>query len=271
MLSTESKIKLARVLYRLLKLAGVGDSQLVTRSGVRFQLDLREGIDLSIFLFGGFQNHVVSVSPGVPDAVVFDVGANIGAITLPLARRHPSAQFHCFEPTHYALEKLRRNLELNPALAARVVVNSCFVGSSSGVTQEAQAYASWRVDGPAAGDAHDTHFGVKMASTTTRTSLDDYVAARQIPKVHLIKIDTDGHEFEVLAGAQKLMATSRPRIILEMCPYLLEEKGLTLKDYTEVLGAGYRMTTLPSRRPFDEKALARIPRRGSMDVLAEPC
>ena len=270
MLSTESKIKLARVLYRLLKLARLSDTQLVTRSGVRFQLDLREGIDLAIFLFGGFQNHVVSVSPGPPDAVVFDVGANIGAITLPLARRHPSAQFHCFEPTHYALEKLRRNLSLNPALAARVVVNPCFVGSSSGVIQDAQAYASWRVDAPPAGDVHNTHFGLKMASTTTLTSLDNYVVAHQIPKVHLIKIDTDGHEYEVLAGAQKLIATSRPRIILEMCPYLLEEQRLTLKDYIAVLGPGYRMTTLPSGRPFDEKALASIPRRGSMDVLAEP-
>lgn len=271
MLSTESKIKLARVLYRLLKLAGFKDTQLVTRSGVRFQLDLREGIDLSIFLFGGFQNHVVSVSPGVPDAVIFDVGANIGAITLPLARRHPSAQLHSFEPTYFALEKFRHNLELNPALAARVTVNPCFVGSTSGTTPEAQAYASWRVDGSTAADVHAMHFGLKMASTVTRTSLDDYVAAHQIPKVHLIKIDTDGHEFEVLAGAQKLIATSRPRLVLEMCPYILEEKRLTLKDYVDMIGPGYRMMDLRTRRPFDEKALARVVHRGGTDVLAEVC
>lgn len=271
MLATESKIKLARVLYRLLKLAGFQDNQLVTRAGVRFQLDLREGIDLSIFLFGGFQNHVVSVSPGVPDAVIFDVGANIGAITLPLARRHPCAQLHSFEPTYYALEKLRRNLELNPTLAARVTVNPCFIGSTSGTTHEAQAYASWRLDDTTGNEVHDTHFGLKMEATVTRISLDDYMAAKEIPQVHLIKIDTDGHEFEVLAGAQKLIANSRPRIVLEMCPYLLEENRLTLKDYVDVLGPGYRMTDLRTGSPFDERALARLTHRGGIDVLAEAC
>ncbi len=271
MLTTESKIKLARVLYRLLKWARFQDQQLVTRAGVRFQLDLREGIDLSIFLFGGFQNHVVSASPGVSDAVIFDVGANIGAITLPLAHRYPSAQLHSFEPTYYALEKFRRNLELNPTLAARVTVNPCFVGSTSETTQDAQAYSSWRLDDTTGADVHDTHFGLKMAATVTRTTLDDYVAANHLPKVHLIKIDTDGHEFEVLAGAQKLIATSRPHIVMEMCPYLLEEKRLTLKDYLHVLGPGYRMTDLRTGRPFDEMAFARLTHRGGIDVLAEAC
>ncbi len=271
MLATESKIKLARVLYRLLKLAGFRDEQVVTRSGVRFQLDLREGIDLSIFLFGGFQNHVVSVSVGATDPVIVDVGANIGAITLPLARRHSRAQVHSFEPTHYAVEKFRRNLALNPALAARVTVNPCFVGSTSGTMAEGKAYASWRLDDTTGAEMHDTHLGIKMAAVTTRTSLDNYVEAKDISQVHLMKIDTDGQEFEVLAGAQKLIAFSRPRIVMEMCPYLLEEKHLTLKDYVEVLGPGYRITDLRTGRAFDEKSFARVSPRGGIDVMAEPC
>ncbi|MDB6007479.1 MAG: hypothetical protein JWR15_4466 [Prosthecobacter sp.] len=271
MLSTASKIKLARVLYRLLKLAGFRDEQAATRSGVRFQLDLREGIDVSIFLFGRFQNHVVSVSPGSDAPIIFDVGANIGAITLPLALRYPQAQLHSFEPTYFALEKFRRNLALNPDLATRVTVNPCFVGSTSGTMLEAKAYASWRVDGATGGEVHGTHFGHKMEATTAQTSLDDYVQVNHIPKVHLLKIDTDGQEFEVLVGAQKLIATSRPRIVMEMCPYLLEEKRLTLNDYVQVLGPGYRMTELRTGRSFDDKAFARVSRRGGIDVLAEPC
>ena len=271
MLATESKIKLARVLFRLLKLAGFRDEQVVTRSGVRFQLDLREGIDLSIFLFGGFQNHVTSVSIGATGPVIVDVGANIGAITLPLARRHARAQVHSFEPTYFALEKFRRNLALNPTLAARVTVNPCFVGSTSGTMPEAKAYASWRLDDTTGAEVHDTHFGLMKEATATRTSLDDYVAANDIPQVHLIKIDTDGQEFEVLAGAQKLIAVSRPCIVMEMCPYLLEENHLTFKDYVQVLGPSYRMTDLRTRRPLDEKSFARVSPRGGIDVLAEPC
>lgn len=269
MLSTASKIKAARVLHRLLKLAGFKDEQSVTRCGIRYQLDLREGIDLAIFLFGGFQNHVAAVSPGAEDAVIFDVGANIGAITLALAKRNPRARIHCFEPTHYALAKLRRNLALNPALAERVTVNPCFVGRASGSVTHAAAYASWRVDGACAADAHATHGGEWMEATTVMTTLDDHAASHGMPKVHLLKIDTDGHELEVLAGAQRLLATSRPRIVMEMCPHLLAERKLTLKDYAEVLGPGYRMKELRTGRPFDEAEFSGVPWRGGIDVLAE--
>jgi FkbM family methyltransferase len=267
-LNTESKIKVARVLYRLLKLAGFRDEQTVSRAGLRFQLDLREGIDLSIFLFGSFQDNIAKVPPGAGDAVIFDVGANPGAITLALARRNPHAHVHSFEPTHYALQKLSRNLALNPALAGRVIVNPVFVSRASGPAADPAAYASWRVDGKAP-NPHGTHHGSRMEAVASTTMLDEYVDSHGIPKVHLLKIDTDGHEFEVLAGAQNLLATSRPRIVMEMCPYLLDEKKLTFKDYAGVLGPGYRLTELLTGRPFDEGALARVPRRGGIDVLAE--
>lgn len=271
MLSTRSKIKAARVLYRLLRLAGCKDEQIVTRARVRYQLDLREGIDLSVFLFGGFQNHIAKVPPGAEDAVIFDVGANIGAITLALAQRNPRARIHSFEPTHYALAKLRRNLALNPALAGRITVNPVFVGHASGAAPAAAAYASWRVDDHVA-DAHETHRGSLMETVESMTTLDDYVAANGLARVHLVKIDTDGHEFEVLAGAQKMITTNRPRIVMELCPYLLEEKRLTLKDYTELLGPGYRLLELHTGRRLDEAALARrVPRGGGIDVLASVC
>lgn len=267
MLSTASKIKAASLLYRLLKLAGLKDEQIVTRGGIRYHLDLREGIDLSLFLFGGFQNHVTTVSPGVEEAVIFDVGANIGAITLALAQKNPRARIHSFEPTHYALEKLRRNLALNPGLAERVTICPLFIGSSSEAAGDTHAYASWRVDEQTI-DAHPTHHGSKMPSATNMTSLDDYVATQGIPHVHLIKIDTDGHELDVLRGAQRLLATSRPRIVMEMCPYLLEEKKLTLKDYVDALGPGYVLRELGAGKPFDECSLGRVAARGSTDVLA---
>lgn len=268
--STATKIKFARLLYRLLHLVGVRNEQLVTRSGVRYHLDLREGIDLSIFLFGGFQNHVAEVAPGAAEAFILDVGANIGGVALPLARRHPQAQVHCFEPTHFAFHKLQRNLALNPDLQGRVVINNVFAGSFSGEVTHAAAYASWRIDGAGRGMVHDTHQGSMMEATTFQTTLDDYAKAHGIPTVHMLKIDTDGNELEVLKGAQEIIAAHRPRIVMEMCPYLLKEKHLSLTDYSRLLGPGYRMTDVRTGREFDDSALARVPARGGTDVLAEP-
>lgn len=257
------------MLYRLLRLAGVRDEQVVTRSGIRFRLDLREGIDLSVFLSGGFQRDVARVKPSVDNAVIFDVGANMGAMTLAFAKQHPRAHVHAFEPTHQALQRLAANLALNPGLADRVTVNATFVGRHSGAAADSQAYSSWRVDGVSE-QAHAVHLGTKQAAVTAVTSLDDYAAANGITKVHLIKIDTDGHEFEVLAGAHQVIATSRPRIVLEMCPYLLAEKNRTLTDFFDLLGPGYRWLDLAKRRLFDQKAFDRLPQGGGMDVLVEP-
>jgi hypothetical protein len=101
-------------------------------------------------------------------------------------------------------------------------------------------------------------------------TLDDYQAVHGISKVHLLKIDTDGHELEVLNGARHLIASSRPRIVMEMCPYLLIEQKLSLADYSYVLGPGYRMIEICSGKVFDEAFLARVPRGGGVDVLAVP-
>ena len=56
---------------------------------------------------------------------------------------------------------------------------------------------------------------------------------------------------------------------MELCPYLPEEQKLTLKDYENAPGPGYRMSELRSGRLFNEAAFARAPKRGGFDVLVE--
>lgn len=271
MLSTRTKVRIAYVLYHLLRALGVRDSQLVKRSGIQFRLDLREGIDLSIFLFGGFQSAVADVSIGDASPVILDVGANIGAIALPLAKRHPLAHVHCFEPTHFAISKLRENVRLNPELAERIIVNHTFVGSASGTMPQPKTYASWRIDGDQTGSRHSAHMGALMDATDAVTSLDDYVEANRIERVHLLKIDTDGHEMGVLRGCQRLLQHCRPLIVMEVCPYLLEEQGVTLASFKDLLEPlGYALTDIRSGRVVDERLLARMPYGGSIDVLASP-
>ena len=92
MLTTRTKIALARLIQRPLMMArrmfGQGHETIVRRRGVRWQLDLREGIDLSIYLLRAFEPSTLKaferlVKPGM---TVLDIGANIGAHTLHLAR-----------------------------------------------------------------------------------------------------------------------------------------------------------------------------------------
>ena len=53
---TKIKIAIARILYKTVKIFIRNNPIDVKRAGINYELDLTEGIDLSIFLFGGFQN-----------------------------------------------------------------------------------------------------------------------------------------------------------------------------------------------------------------------
>ena len=91
-IKTKQKILLARWVQLLVmaarRLAGRGPSTQVTRQGIRWAQDLREGIDFSIWLLGSFEPETVRCYQRLirPGDVVLDIGANIGAHTLPLAR-----------------------------------------------------------------------------------------------------------------------------------------------------------------------------------------
>jgi len=56
--STKVKMLVAQLLYWALRCLGINSCQLVERQGIKYDLNLKEGIDLSIYLFGNFQKHV---------------------------------------------------------------------------------------------------------------------------------------------------------------------------------------------------------------------
>lgn len=95
----------------------------VTRNGVRYRL---WGHDLNEWYIATQNVHSDRVtacldrlSSGVAAPVLWDIGANIGGVTLPFLQRNPSARAVCFEPSPEVAGRLLANLALNPALAKR--------------------------------------------------------------------------------------------------------------------------------------------------------
>jgi SAM-dependent methyltransferase len=153
MLSTKSKIRIAKVLAASViqgrRLVGRGPLLLAKRDGIVWQLDLREGIDFAIYLVGGFELRTLRayrdhVRPG---DVVLDIGANVGAHTLPLARlTGRGGRVIAFEPSDFACAKLRRNIELNPQLAPAIEACQIMLAASSADPLSTGVYASWPLD-----------------------------------------------------------------------------------------------------------------------------
>src|SRR4249920_3325430 len=90
MLTTKTKVKLAATAYKCISvgraIAGKDKNANVRRGNLRWQLDLSEGIDFSIYLLGAFERSTVATLRKLvrPGNVVFDIGANIGAHSLHL-------------------------------------------------------------------------------------------------------------------------------------------------------------------------------------------
>jgi hypothetical protein len=125
MLSTCHKIRIVRTLSSHVqffrKCFGRTTRVIVTRRGVTWVLDLREGIDFAIYLLGGFELRTLRSYPRTIKAgdTVLDVGANIGAHTLPFAQLVGSpGKVFSFESTAYAFAKQKTNISLTPRFAA---------------------------------------------------------------------------------------------------------------------------------------------------------
>ena len=133
---------MVNLLYHILRLVGVSSVRIIERKGIRYQVDLAEGIDLSLFLFGHYQKHVTHNNLfGLPkNCVVLDVGANFGVTSLSLVSRYPSAIIYAFEPTDYAFEKLNINLDLNPEARSRIKPFQLFVSDHESPSKEFQVH-----------------------------------------------------------------------------------------------------------------------------------
>jgi len=227
---------LARLAYLAVhavrRLTGKDDIAKVSRCGLRWVLDLREGLDLTIFLTGYFEHGVVRTCQRLlkPGDVAIDVGANMGSQTLHMAKAvGPTGRVLSVEPTSCPLGRLRANLSGNPSLLSRVCLIQAFLTSTSEEHIPEFLPSSWRLAGDRSG-AHPIHRGVPQDTKGAYSlTLDQLAEKEKLRKVNLIKIDVDGAEDAVIAGGERTISFFRPYIVMEVAPYTLIERGLSGK------------------------------------------
>ena len=248
--STKFKIRVANLLYQMLRLVGVSPVRIIERKGIRYQVDLAEGIDLSLFLFGHYQKHVThnNLFSLPQNCVVLDVGANFGVISLSLMNQYPSAIIYAFEPTDYAFKKLKINIDLNPEVKNHIKPCQLFVSDHEDSPKESHVYSSWRVD-QLVKEIHPIHCGILKSASCKTVTIDGFVRENNIDRLDLIKIDTDGNELSVLRGAKEVLCDFRPVIVFEIATYLLDENQESFyEDFLKLMTPiGYKVFDSVSR------------------------
>jgi len=271
---TRVRLGLARLLYFFIHTILRQNKQVVQRKGIFYEVDLAEGIDLSLYVFGNFQDYVTRNKYfSIPaDAVILDVGANVGSMTFRFARMASKGHVYAFEPTDYAHAKLLKNISLNPQFASRITPVQCFLADQNSRMHEMKAYASWKVDGSTP-DMHPLHGGtIKPADSVPAVTLDHFCLENAIQRVDLIKIDTDGHEYKVLKGACKTVKKYLPFVVFEIGGYVLDEQQIEFEqvyDYFENLG--YSLLNARNGQKITlQNFTNQIPLRATTDIIAIP-
>jgi FkbM family methyltransferase len=141
-----------------------------------------------------------------------DIGANVGTISRVLLKQVGSTgQVHAFEPnTDLVNSNLLRITQSNFHIHTEAV---------SSTSAEATFFIDCRDDLPAVASSirvlDDLHAlgKVKPVSVMT-TTLDEFIKRSGVAP-HFIKIDVEGHELDVLRGANETIASFRPIIVFE--------------------------------------------------------
>lgn len=274
--STRWKVLIAHAIFKTIRLLRIKQKRVVCRKGLIYEIDLAEGIDLSIFLFGGFQKHITqSKLFEVPqNAVIFDIGANCGAISLSFADLYLDSIVYAFEPTDYAFQRLIRNIELNKnRVEDRILPIQTFISESSDESTKLEAYSSWPIDKVFENKKrHPVHLGLMKGATNQQTSLDAFVQRQGIKKIDIIKIDTDGHELSVLKGGLDTIRKFRPTIIFEVTTYLLDEQNQSFLEFENLLlPLEYKLLDAQSHQTVtDNRFRNMVPEGGGIDIVALP-
>lgn len=135
-----------------------------------------------------------------------DVGANVGVYSL-LACTVPGVRALALEPSEPAATRAAENLELN-GLQDRVALVRAAAGDHEGVARLTAGRDAMNALVEAGGETGETE------EVPLRT-LDALAAEHGFGKVALVKVDVEGWEAEVLAGASGLLSHRRPALIVE--------------------------------------------------------
>jgi FkbM family methyltransferase len=206
--------------------------------------------------------------------VIFDVGANHGSSIIEFKEWWPSSTIHSFEPQHECWTKLN---ELSTIYKNSVFVNECAVGNTTEVnkifyTNEiSSGLSSFNKVNLKSKDSISIA-NIKKKSETENIiygesfnhsrcvnviKLSEYLEKHHIETVDLLKIDTQGHEPEVLEGLGSTLSKVNV-VITELMFYDYYERSLSFSDIEKfLLPQGFKL--------FDISHIAKNPMNGRTD------
>ena len=239
--------------------------------GTTVDLTLGNDNSLCLYVCGSFEPNEFAFLDKVlrPGMVFVDVGANDGYFTLFAARRvGPAGRVVAAEPSSRERAHLQRNLGRNGL--DNVSVIPAAIGATSGLADLHLAHGVHAGHNTLGGFAHDDVVRASLERVAIEP-LDSVIARLGLARVDFVKIDVEGAEARVIAGASNVLTSMRPMMLIEV-----NDKALRAQNHC----AESLIETLCGDLPYEIFVFSPItglvePRRDgeplSPNVVAVPC
>ena len=180
--------------------------------------------------------------------VIFDVGAHIGMTALEFSDQFPLAKVHAFEPIAENMRRLHSNLIGKPEiLRFPFALGETIDSKTMFIDPQNPSMARFQING-----------GERVQIDT----LDNFCQRDRIGEIDILKIDTEGHELQVLRGGKDMLLRNAIGVIKAECAIDPDSNYHTqladLCDYLHPLG--YRLFGIYDQWEDTLKPTARIRR-----------
>jgi len=195
---------------------------------LEWQVDISDYIGHGIY-FGLDRSMEALFALCAEDAIVLDVGANLGWTALNLARRAARGRVIGFEadPVNYANCMVNVRLNDLPNLKVEPIGLADTPGQSHIVIDDALNRGGNRI-------------ATDGGTIVTLTTIDAYCAEHGLERVDLVKIDTEGFEERIVRGGRHVLRRDRPILFIEVNDRHLARYGGGVESlFAELRSLGY--------------------------------
>lgn len=198
----------------------------------------------------------ILIDRSIPNAVVWDIGGSMGTFTISMLTLEPNLhEIHLFEPNPIP-RKVAVNLLGNHP---KVRIHSYALGDKQGtgiLTNGAESKGT-------GGGSLVNHRNKNDGFTVDIKTGDDLVDSECLLLPDIIKIDVEGYEKTVLQGMQKIIASNKPLIAIEIL-------FISQEEISKVIPHGYRIRYIRESdgKLFDDYETAQL--GDCMDAILEP-
>lgn len=175
------------------------------RLGVHLYLTPPHGVSLT--------NDIKRLIPDFHADLIIDVGANVGQSAVDFRKAFPGATIHCLEPSEANYRALVKTAQrLGNAFAHNIAA-----GAHHGTARLVHGLDP---------SMHYIDLDVDDATSSEQVAIitmDEFCKSIGADRISILKVDTEGHELDVLNGARGLLSTERIDLV-----YL--EAGMNLEN-----------------------------------------